>query len=212
MSETMELSAKKAFYGALAKAQAKIEGALKDSENPYFSSKYADLGAVWDACREPLTANGIAILQFPDYDPETKCVSVETILTHTDGFDKSSSLRIPVSKTDAQGIGSAITYGRRYALMAAVGIAPEDDDGNAAVANGYNAANGKRTANSLKKDGEWDRFHEKLTSFENPKACITWMDKARSSMAQWPAAWVESAEEEFNKHVNFLADKEAIPA
>ena len=207
MSETIQNDApRKAFYAALAKAQAKIEGALKDKTNPGFKSKYADLGAVWEACREPLTSNGIAVMQFPDYDAENGIVSLQTILTHTDGYDKDFMLSIPVSKRDAQGIGSAITYARRYALMAAVGIAPEDDDGNAAVANDGQ----KASANSLKKNGEWERFHEKLVAYEDPQACIRYMDKARGAMAQWPNAWVEQAEEAFNKHMTWMADKQAM--
>lgn len=198
--------ARKAFFAALAKAQAKIEGALKDKSNPAFKSKYADLGAVWDACREPFTSNHIAVMQFPDYDAETGIVSVETILTHAEGYERSFTLRIPVNKRDAQGVGSAITYGRRYALMAAAGVAPEDDDGNAAVANDGQ----KASAYSLKKTGEWDRFHEKLVAFEDPQACIRFMEKARGAMAQWPNSWVENADEEFNKHMTYLADKQAM--
>lgn len=200
-------TARKAFFAAMAKAQAKIEGALKDKNNPAFRSTYADLGAVLDACREPLTSNGISFLQFPDYNPETGCVTIETTLAHVEGYERSFRLTIPVAKRDAQGIGSAITYGRRYSLMAGVGIAPEDDDGNAAV---DAAATKKASANSLKKSGEWDRFREKLVAFADPMACIEWMEKARGSMAHWPAAWVESAEEEFNKHVTYLSDKELL--
>lgn len=117
---------------ALALAQAEIEGARKDSNNPHFRSKYADLGAVWDACRVPLTKHGLSVVQFPR--SSDGCVEVETILMHKSGEWMSDALRLPVSKQDAQGYGSAMTYARRYSLMAVAGIAPEDDDGNAAVA------------------------------------------------------------------------------
>jgi ERF superfamily len=123
-----------ALAGALAAAQSEIEGAKKDSTNPHFRSKYADLGAVWDACRGPLTKHGLAVVQFPR--SENGCALVETILTHKSGEWMSETLALPVSKQDAQGYGSAMTYARRYSLMAVAGIAPEDDDGNAAVRGG----------------------------------------------------------------------------
>ncbi len=124
------------FYTALAKAQGAIEGAKKDTKNTFFKSKYADLSAVWDACREQLSKNGISVMQFPDYDPETKIVSVETILAHSGGFEKSFKTRVPTEKTTAQAVGSATTYGRRYAPMAAIGIAPEDDDAESSMGRG----------------------------------------------------------------------------
>lgn len=115
---------------ALAKAQAEIEGAVKGATNPHFRSKYADLGAVWEACRGPLTKNGLSVVQFPGMDGQR--VTVETILMHSSGEWLSGVLPLPVTKMDAQGCGSAITYARRYSLMAVAGIAPEDDDGNEA--------------------------------------------------------------------------------
>lgn len=117
---------------ALAKAQAVMAGAKKDATNPHFKSRYADLASVWEACREALTANGIAVVQMTTTSADDEVV-VETRLCHSSGEWIEGTLAIPVSKTDAQGYGSALTYARRYALAAAVGIAPEDDDGNAAA-------------------------------------------------------------------------------
>lgn len=119
---------------ALALAQAKITGAKKDSTNPHYNSKYADLASVWDACRGPLTANGISIIQMPRLigEPGAWLVEVETMMLHTSGQFISDTLAVPVSKPDAQGVGSAITYARRYPLAAFVSVAPEDDDANAA--------------------------------------------------------------------------------
>jgi hypothetical protein len=117
---------------ALAKAQGAIDDASKGSKNPFFNSKYADLAAVRSVIREPLAANDIAIVQLPrSLDGE---VEVETMLVHKSGEFIAETLRLPVGKWDAHGIGSAITYARRYGLMAIIGIAAEDDDGNAAVA------------------------------------------------------------------------------
>jgi hypothetical protein len=116
---------------ALAKAQGEIKGAAKDSDNPFFKSKYADLASIVDACRSPLAANGLAVMQFPRSTAEG--VEVETLLAHSSGEWVAEILSLPVAKADAQGVGSAITYARRYALASMVGVAPEDDDGNAAV-------------------------------------------------------------------------------
>lgn len=119
---------------ALAKAQGAIQGAVKDSVNPAFKSKYADLAAVWDACRRPLADNGLSIAQLPAVDTETGRVSVTTILLHASGQYISTTFSIRPGKDDAHGIGSAVTYARRFSLAAMVGVAPEDDDGNAAAA------------------------------------------------------------------------------
>jgi len=116
---------------ALAKAQGAIDDASKGSKNPFFNSKYADLAAVRSVIREPLAENDIAIVQLPrSLDGE---VEVETMLIHKSGEFIAETLRLPVGKWDAHGIGSGITYARRYGLMSIIGIAAEDDDGNAAV-------------------------------------------------------------------------------
>jgi ERF superfamily protein len=118
---------------ALASAQAKMSGAKKDATNPHFRSQYADLASVWEACREALTSNGIAVVQMTEPSDKDEVVIV-TRLAHKSGQWYEGELHLPVSKADAQGYGSALTYARRYALAAAVGVAPEDDDGNAATA------------------------------------------------------------------------------
>lgn len=122
--------------GALAKslcrAQSQVEGAAKDSQNPHFKSKYADLASVWLACRSALTGNSLSVVQSPAYAKGH--VLVTTRLIHDSGEWLEGTLAIPVGKSDAHGIGSATTYARRYALAAMVGVAPEDDDGNAAAA------------------------------------------------------------------------------
>jgi hypothetical protein len=122
-----------AMAPALAKAQSVMEGARKASNNPAFNSKYANLEAVVDAVKEPLTTNGISYVQFPCTNDKDE-VGVETMLLHSSGeWIRSEPYFVPVKKADAQGFGSAITYCRRYSLLAACGIAPEDDDGNAAA-------------------------------------------------------------------------------
>ena len=116
---------------ALAKAQGVLTGAVKDSINPHFRNKYADLASCWDACRKALTSNGIAVVQMPERDD--RGYYVETLLTHSSGEWIASKCYISLTKDDAQGLGSAITYARRYGLSAMVGICPEDDDGEGAT-------------------------------------------------------------------------------
>ena len=122
------------LVAALAKAQGQIEGAKKSSSNPFFKSKYADLAECWNTCREALTANEISVIQMPEEINENGRLNITTMLAHSSGQYISSTLTMTVTKLDPQAIGSAITYGRRYALAAMVGLAQEDDDGEKAMA------------------------------------------------------------------------------
>lgn len=116
---------------ALAKAQSQIERAKKDSTNPHFKSSYADLASVWDACREALTGNGLSVAQSAEASGDGG-YGVTTMLLHTSGQWMSGTLYLKPTKDDPQGAGSALTYARRYGLAAMVGVAPADDDANAA--------------------------------------------------------------------------------
>lgn len=119
-------------YSAFIKAQKEFGAALKTSTNPHFKSKYADLASCVDAVISALNNNGIGLTQFI-HESESG-VTVETVFLHESGeVLTSGQLNVPVVKNDAQGYGSALTYARRYSLMTACGIAPEDDDGNAAT-------------------------------------------------------------------------------
>lgn len=123
----------KALATALAKAQAEIKAALKDSKNPHFKSSYADLTSVWDACRTALTKNGLSVIQKTDFAEGE--VWLETILLHADGDQITGRYPLRPQQQTPQGYGSALTYARRYSLAAMVGVvADEDDDGNAASA------------------------------------------------------------------------------
>lgn len=113
---------------ALAKAQGEITGALKDSANPFYKSKYADLASCWDACREPLSKNGLSVIQPAEADDQG--VTVTTLLMHASGQWIRSVLRMIPKDSTPQSVGSAIAYGRRYGLTAMIGIAQVDDDGN----------------------------------------------------------------------------------
>ncbi|MBT9133099.1 MAG: hypothetical protein DDT33_01630 [Firmicutes bacterium] len=116
---------------ALAKAQGEMILAKKGAENPFFKSRYADLGMTIDAIRAPLAGNGLAITQL--IHPDSDHAVVETILMHGSGEWISSTIQLRPVKADPQGLGSAITYARRYALSAIVNLAAEDDDGEAAT-------------------------------------------------------------------------------
>lgn len=120
----------KQISAALVKAQKAFGPALKTSTNPHFKSRYADLSNCVEAVIEGLNNNGIMLMQ-PCHESESG-VTVETLFIHESGEQMSAGkLHVPASKNDPQGYGSALTYARRYSLMAACGIAPEDDDGNA---------------------------------------------------------------------------------
>jgi len=148
---------------ALAKAQGAMKGAVKDSANPFFKSKYADLASVVEAIRSAFSANGLSYIQ--TLEPSDKDeVRVETTLLHASGeWISCGVLALPVSKHDAQGYGSALTYARRYSLSAAVGVAPEDDDGNAAVAAKPNAKDWSKHSEALSATSTLDSLQKLFT-------------------------------------------------
>lgn len=118
---------------ALSKAQGEVENAKKVSNNPHFKSKYADLATIWDVIREPLTRNGLSVLQMPCEAPDGK-VGLVTHVLHTSGQSISEKYFIGLKDANnPQQVGSALTYMKRYTLLGVAGIASEDDDGEAAV-------------------------------------------------------------------------------
>ena len=176
---------------ALAKAQGQIEDATKDGLNPAFRSKYADLAAVRAVIREPLAVNDLAIMQFPR--TRQGFVEVETMLIHKTGEFVSETLEIPVSKFDAHGIGSGITYGRRYGLMSVLCLAAVDDDGNAAVEKAP-AAPAKK---ALSPNEVFDLTLELKAAAEQGMAALT--AKFRSLPESQRAAFNEEAKSELKK-------------
>lgn len=137
----MESATIGALAAALAKAQGEMRNAEKDKANPFFKSTYADLASIWDACREPLSKNGLSVVQSLGQTEKGQS-KLTTKLMHSSGEWIDSEVIVVPQKQDPQSIGSAITYFRRFALAAIVGIAPaekpteadidDDDDGNAA--------------------------------------------------------------------------------
>lgn len=136
MTETVTLSApvfdgeRAPFAKAFISAQKATESVKKAASNPAFKSKYADLSHVVEGVIPALNDNGIGVIQSPSYDGDL--IGLTTILIHESGATCTATLHMRPSKSDPQGVGSAITYARRYALLAMTGAAPEDDDGNAA--------------------------------------------------------------------------------
>jgi hypothetical protein len=123
----------KAIVTAMFAVQTGMKAALKDAKNPAFKSTYADLGSVWEACRDALKAAKVLVSQ--DVTSDDCGVSISTRFTHeSTQWMEFGPLYIPLAKKDAQAVGSAVSYGRRYSLSAALGVIAEDDDGQAAVA------------------------------------------------------------------------------
>jgi hypothetical protein len=150
---------RKALHAALAKAQEELEGAKKQSANPHFRSKYANLAGVFEAWQEVGPKNGLGVLQLVEEAPGQQGIYLRTILTHSDGGSIEARSFWPAVKNDPQAYGSALTYARRYTLMALTGICPvEDDDGNAAT-------------KAVNRDQDRERF---LAGLEK-----NWSDKAK---------------------------------
>lgn len=126
-----------ALAAALSKAQSEMRHAVEDTENPFFKSRYASLASCWDACRGPLTKHGLAVTQ--GLTSDGRKVTVTTILLHSGGGMLQSALTVTAKDESPQAMGSASSYGRRYALAAMVGLASaeSDDDGNEATARGH---------------------------------------------------------------------------
>ena len=127
----MENAIGKNLAKALVKAMAQIEGATKDSVNPHFRNRYADLASVTDAIKKPLNDNGLTYSQI--IHRLEGGVGVETLIIHESGETMSNGITfVPAPKNDPHGYGSALTYARRYSLSACFGVIQEDDDANGA--------------------------------------------------------------------------------
>jgi len=173
---------------ALAKAQGEMSGATKDSANPFFKSKYADLASVWEACRAALSKNGLAVIQSPSVSEGR--VTMETMLVHTSGQWIRNLLSCEVKDDSPQVIGSATTYLRRYALQSLVGVAPEDDDAEAAQGRG----NGKQQQSTAQAQAQ----------SAMPKGFDNWLSDLESVVMEGTAAlekaW-KGSKPEYRQHL-----------
>lgn len=181
--------------GALSKAQSQIEGAKRDSDNPFFKSKYADLASVWDACKKQLTDNGLAIVQTTEFAGER--LVLKTTLLHTSGQWVESIYPIITAKPDAQGMVAALTYARRASLAAIAGVCPIDDDGETAVGRG-GAVNEFKPQEQKPTPKALVNHADNLLKKDAPK---TWPDKAKISEAQAKRLLAISAKSKIEKSV-----------
>lgn len=159
---------------AMAKAQAEMSNAVKDVDNTFFKSKYADLAGVREAVMPALNKHGLSVMQMPT-SKEDGSIYVKTILMHESGesIDFDGPCVKPEQAT-AQKIGSLITYLRRYNLMSITGIASDDDDGN--------AASGKITATPKKEKTEDEKYKlwtQQIFSHTEHKDLLTWKKEQR---------------------------------
>ena len=133
---------------ALAKVQGELEGAKSDSTNPFFNSSYADLHTVIKSSFPYLSKHGLSVSQGNEVIAGAVCIT--TTLMHESGQWLRSKIKLPMDKVNAQGVGAACTYGRRYGLSAIVGIAQYDDDANAISGKNPRSAVDKFHANKQK--------------------------------------------------------------
>lgn len=191
---------------ALIKVQANLKPVPKDSENPFFHSSYADLTSIWEAIRKPLTDNGLCVVQ-TNSGETCESVTVDTMLLHSSGQWIKGSLTLKASKikmskqnpnqveseiVDPQSMGSALTYARRYALAAIVGVCPEDDDAEGAMdRKEAPKANGKTYNNynkpELKPSGDVIRFQDVLKNHQEFFGEHAWKKYFTSKKGQIPS-------------------------
>lgn len=168
---------------ALAKAQGAIKPAAKGAENPFFKSSYADLPAIVKACKDELAKNDIAVIQSTKYEGET--LFLETILAHSSNEWVSGTYPIKPVKADPQGMGSAITYARRYALAAMVGVVAEDEDDDANAASGHAKAPSRdEKGEALIKARDWAREAIRTIHSLSSEELETWPNKNTAALVK----------------------------
>lgn len=151
---------RKELFKALSIAQGRFTTVAKDKDNPFFKSLYAPLDSIIEMIRPILAENGLTAMQFTDLPDTGEGVLIETIITHESGQYISGKLYMPAAKLDPQGFGSAITYGRRYALAAALGIvSDEDTDANDIKGKPKNAQEGTKSPPQATAIPEGDKDH-----------------------------------------------------
>lgn len=195
------------LIAALHKVQGKISGVKRDSTNPHFKNRYASLEAVIDALRPALQENDLVVTQAPSRFTESGCIEIITTISHISGQSMSSRLEIPVSKKDAQGAGSAITYGCRYSLMALFLIPPTDDDGEASIDRDNKAvfprdeSRTPRSSYSLKKEEphRWPTIVKLIRESSSRVQLKELKNDIIPEVSSWPQAWRDALSEEWDK-------------
>lgn len=181
---------------ALCNVQAAIEPAVFNSVNPHFKSKYANLNSVYNACRHLLVDNGLSIVQFPATSPveHGPSVALTTRLMHESGEWMEDTMVVPLGKATAQQYGSALTYARRYALSAIIGIvSDEDDDASGAErTQPSNNQTGKNPVQAKPSEAQMRQFHKLGAEAYGPD----WNEK-RPELVDW----VTSGRSKSSKHL-----------
>jgi len=189
-----------ALAKALVKAQGELENASKNASNPHYKSKYADLAEILNTVRPVFSKNGLSFVQCPTFLDGV--ASVETMLMHESGEWLSSTASAPASKQDAQGVGSAVTYLRRYSLAAVAGIAQEDDDANSAVGAKKKQDEPKTMpSNATIGDEEYSQIKDMITKTGTDEAKFCDHFKVKS-LAALPLASFSMAMAMLNKKLN----------
>lgn len=195
---------------ALSKAQGQIKGAAKDTTNPHFKSKYADLASVWDACRKALADNGLSVIQYGAF--REGAYVIRTRLLHSSGQYIEGDVPCQTdarSSNQMQALGSAITYARRYGLAAMVGVSPEDDDGEGAAqkpTTGNQVWGSKQGAkawegplNKTKLKAEMHKFSEDLKDCTDLNMLAglqeSYKDVLQQCAVDWPECWEGTADQ-----------------
>ncbi len=205
---------------SLVKALAHIGGAAKGKVNPQFKTTYADLESVIAASKDILAENDLAIVQFPG-DCASGVMHLETVFVHTSGEWISGEMGIALGKTDPQGVGSALTYARRYAQMSALNMPAVDDDGNAATNRkaGINpsppgpdfpGAEGSpgRSSYAAKKDGGSERFiqlQDEIASLESTGAIASFIAERKDEIGTLPEGWRKLLREALDEQKHAIA-------
>jgi len=198
-----------ALAAALSKAQGEMGSAKKDAMNPHFRSKYADLASVWEAARAPLSKHGLSVVQTNEDSERGVCV--ETTLMHSSGEWISGRLTLPVSKGDAQGFGSAMTYARRYGLAAILSIAADDDDdGEASVRIYRRAPEPPPSATGLPEPAakrDWEAFTKGIVDRIATAASQDAVNKVAKevNLAKPPKAFRDAIGEAYMKKISALS-------
>jgi hypothetical protein len=209
-----------ALTGAILKVQGSVDSVKKDKANPHFKSRYATLENVIDTARPALQEAGIAFVQAPGQVLDGS-VEVTTMLVHESGEWMRSTLHVPLGKRDAQGVGSAITYGCRYSLMAMLGLPPtDDDDGHAArpqppVKETHDPHTGEidppaKSSAQLKRDGDWQKMMLELSVAIHDCKTLVSLGRLRAELRDsarkqgWNSAFKMALKDELDAHEDRL--------
>lgn len=190
-----------ALFPALHKAQGALNGVVKDGKNPAFKSRYATLENVIDAAKPALQAADLAFTQAPGALVEG-AIEITTMIMHTSGQWLRSTLHVPLSKRDPQGVGSAITYGLRYSLMATLGLPPVDDDGESAMDRSPAPRIAPLSQNAIAFKFAADRA-------KTADELKEWMDDVEPELMKLPANEVAAVKEHARAVWKALSQKEA---